>query len=349
MPDLKSRDPVFMDDAMERVKYYIEIFTSNSLEGTGTGEVLRDVTGSAGKMIRPRLLLLCGALGPKASEHRETLCMLAAMVEMTHMASLIHDDIVDEAPYRRGRLSIQKKYGKDAAVYAGDFLISRVHYWQAVKGLNEAAAILSKTVEEMCVGEIGQAMYRYNPEMTTERYLANIQGKTAALFKAACTMGARESGCDSDVLEKLGQLGEYLGLIFQLRDDLMDFLSDDSSMGKKTHKDFSDGIYTLPVLLARQTPEGGKILADLMKQNSKRHLDEDEISLMEETVKMAGGTDATLDYIHHYTSICRDLLASFVDPCPVEKEIMEAEAGAEDGKRYSVEMIRKMLDKFDEI
>ncbi len=352
MPEGKNAGPVFMDDLMERVKYYIGKFTSNSLEGTRTGEVLRDVTGSTGKMIRPRLLLLCSAFGPEGpdgDDRREKCCMLAAMVEMTHMASLIHDDIVDEAPYRRGRLSIQNKYGKEAAVYAGDFLISRVHYWQAVEGLHEAAAVLSKTVEEMCIGEIGQAMHRYDAFMTPDRYMDNIRGKTAALFKAACTMGAMESGCDPGTVARLGQLGEYFGLIFQLRDDLLDFLSDDSSMGKKTHKDFSDGIYTLPVLLAGQTPEGESILRGLMEENSLRQLEEKEISLMEETVKKAGGIDAALDRIRHYTSICRNLLDSFTEKESPEKDIPGGEAEAEDRKSRSLGMMRRMLDKFDEI
>ena len=319
---------------MERVRYYIDKFTSNTLEGTRTGAVLRDVISSSGKMVRPRLLLLCSGFGPDREARYETLCMYAAVIEMTHMASLIHDDIVDEASCRRGKPSIQKKYGKDAAVYAGDFLISRVNYWLAVERQNDVAAQLSKTVEEMCMGEIGQAMYRYDAEMTVDQYLDHIRGKTASLFRAACTIGAMGSGCDRDTVIKLGKLGEYIGIIFQLRDDLLDFISDPSVLGKETHKDFCDGIYTMPVLLAKQTPEAGHRLRDLMRKNSEGKLDDGDILLLEQAVAQGGGIEGTIARIHSYTSLCRELLDSIMDPDPEEQ---------------SLRKIKSMLDKFDDV
>ena len=111
-----------------RVKEYIRLFTANSLQGSPTGAVLSDALSSAGKMLRPRMLLLSSAFGPYRQMRLDRICMLAAMVEMTHTASLIHDDIVDDAAMRRGKTSVQSRYGKDAAVYAGDFLIARVNY-----------------------------------------------------------------------------------------------------------------------------------------------------------------------------------------------------------------------------
>lgn len=349
MPELDSISSVPTDSAMERVKDYIEKFTSNTLAGTRTGAVLQDVIGSSGKMVRPRLLLMCSSFGPDGAGQNESLYMYAAMVEMTHMASLIHDDIVDEASYRRGRLSVQKKYGKDAAVYAGDFLISRVNYWLAVDHHHDVAAYLSKTVEEMCMGEIGQAMYRYDKEMTVDQYLNNIKGKTAALFRAACTIGAMESGCDSETVAKMRRLGEYIGIIFQLRDDLMDFISDPSAMGKETHKDFLDGIYTMPVLLAKQTQAGEEVLNDLMEHNSRRQLGEEEIDLLGQIVRREGGIDGTINRIHGYTSICRKLLDSMTETDPGEYDKTPGMECFRRGKAESARMIRKMLDKFDEV
>ncbi len=349
MPERKSTSIVPTDKAMERVKYYIDRFTSNTLEGTRTGAVLSDVIGSTGKMIRPRLLLLCSAFGPDRYAQIETLCMYAAMIEMTHMASLIHDDIVDEASYRRGKLSIQKKYGKDAAVYAGDFLISRVNYHLAMENQNDVAACLSKTVAEMCMGEIGQAMHRYDTQMTVDQYLKNIKGKTASLFRAACTIGAKGSGCDHDSVANLGKLGEYIGIIFQLRDDLLDFTSDSSAMGKEIHKDFYDGIYTMPVLLARQTPEDEKLLKDLMEKNADRKFGSEDIALLDQAVKRGGGIEGTIARIHDYTSICRNLLDSMmtldsdrVDSAGESNQILTE-------KKQSVQTIRRMLDRFDDV
>lgn len=109
------------DDQVRRVKEYIKLYTKHPFGGTATGAVLDDAASSQGKMIRPRLVLMAGSFGTDRDDVRERLYKLAAVVEMTHLASLIHDDIVDDAPVRRGKPSVQSKYGKNAAVYAGDF------------------------------------------------------------------------------------------------------------------------------------------------------------------------------------------------------------------------------------
>lgn len=301
------------ESAIGRVNYYISKIAENSFSGTKTGAVLDDVIGSSGKMIRPRLLLLCSAFGPDTEEKAERLCMLAAMVELTHMASLIHDDIIDEAPYRRGKPSIQGKYGKDAAVYAGDFLIERIHYWQAKEQLMNAAMLLSKAVEAMCVGEIGQARYRYDANISVEIYMENIKGKTAALFSTACKLGAMEAGCCRETAEKLKRFGEYIGILFQFRDDLLDFTASEEEAGKVTHKDFRDGIYTLPVLMALEAPEGREALLPMMQENAKRSLSADEIEQMEREVIRHGGVKRTVEEIHRYAAMAADILDSLED------------------------------------
>ncbi|MEI3266097.1 MAG: polyprenyl synthetase family protein [Frisingicoccus sp.] len=128
--------------------------------------------------------------------------------------------------------------------------------------LIDAAMILSKTVENMCIGEIGQAVCRYDVNVTVDAYLKNIKGKTASLFSTACELGAIEAGCSEDIAGKLKRFGEYLGIMFQFRDDLLDFTSSEVAEGKKTHKDFHDGIYTLPVLMALGVPEAGSTFTD---------------------------------------------------------------------------------------
>ena len=242
------------DDQVRRVKEYIKLYTQHPFEGTATGAVLDDAASSQGKMIRPRLVLMAGSFGTDRDDVRERLYKLAAVVEMTHLASLIHDDIVDDAPVRRGKPSVQSKYGKNAAVYAGDFLMSRITFYLMREGLNRAGMVIAQAVEEMCAGEIGQAMCRYKEDVTIDQYLQNIHGKTVALFRACCRIGAMESGCDERVSRMLESFGECLGYMFQMRDDLLDFVPDSSMIGKKAHQDFREGIYTLPVLLAREQP-----------------------------------------------------------------------------------------------
>ena len=312
-----------------RVKEYIGRFAAHSLGGTETGAVLDDALGTSGKMIRPRLMLLSSALGPDREERFERICMLAAMVELTHTASLIHDDIVDEAEIRRGQISIQKKYGKDAAVYAGDFLISRVNYHLAKEKLFAAGAILSETVEKMCLGEIGQAACRYREDVTPEKYLDNIRGKTAALFRTACYLGASEAGCPEAEAMALGQLGEYIGIMFQFRDDLMDFMSTEALQGKDTQKDFREGIYTLPVLLSAESEEGRKALLPFMKKSREGTLSEEDIAQMTEVV-LNFGTEKAKKEIHRYAGLAYELTEPYKDSAPMAQ-------------------IRKLIGKLDAI
>ena len=296
------------DKELERVRQYMLKIAENPFKGTATGAVLDDVLGSSGKMLRPRLLLQWGSLGPCFSERSEKLCLLAAMVELTHMASLVHDDIIDEAPTRRGLPSIQRRYGKDAAVYAGDFLISRVNYWEAKEQLAEEAMILSETVEKMCIGEIGQAVNRFRKDVTVERYISCIKGKTASLFDAACRLGALDAGCGEEIVKTAGVFGEYLGIMFQLRDDLLDFTSTQQQEGKETHKDFLDGIYTMPLLMAMRSEEGRNALMPFLEENAKRRPGREELAGMESEVKRFGGVAATIGEIHRYAALAGALL-----------------------------------------
>ncbi len=300
-------------EEMEEVRRYIRVIADHSLAGTATGAVLETVLGSCGKMIRPRLLLLCSGFGPRRERRVDRLLLLAAMVELTHMASLVHDDIVDDARFRRGLPSVQGRFGKDAAVYAGDFLISRVNYWLAREGLSEASMLLSETIERMCRGEIGQASCRFQEDVTAEQYLDNTGGKTASLFSAACTLGARESGCDGETAERLGRLGTNIGMMFQLRDDLLDYTSTATAEGKETHRDFCDGIYTLPLIRAMSSPEGRKQLLPLLRRNLASGLDSAGLHRLEELVERFGGIAAAQEAVHGYARECFVLLDSLAE------------------------------------
>ena len=296
-----------------KVRYYIWKIAAGPDSGTPTGAVLKDALSSSGKLLRPRLLLYFGGMGPEVQARRERLYLLAAMTELTHLASLIHDDIVDEAPSRRGQPSIQSKYGKDAAVYAGDFLISRVFRWGAQEGLLNAVGRLAQTVEDMCAGEIGQAACRYRSDVTEEAYYANIRGKTAALFRTACGLGAAETGCPDWVVKKAEEFGEALGLLFQLRDDLLDFNGSGQTAGKETHKDFRDGIYTMPVLKALRDPWGWNALLPLMRSSREWGLTEDELAIMEQAVVRAGGVEAAWEEVRHYHRLSGEFLNELED------------------------------------
>ncbi len=287
-----------IDDWMEQVDTCLNMYTAHDFNGYGVDDVINDAMSSRGKMIRPRMLLICASFGPHFKERRDVLCELAAIIEATHMASLIHDDIVDDGTSRRGKPSIQYKYGKDAAVYAGDFLMSRVSFYISKDNLNESGAILSKTVEEMCAGEIAQAMCRYREDVTVDEYLSNIHGKTAALFMAACQIGATESGCDEKIIENMKTFGECVGIMFQLRDDLLDFVSDSETEGKEMHRDFKEGIYTMPLICALKNPESREELLPLVRDNRSRDLTKEELTRFEQLIAGLGGIEETLREIY---------------------------------------------------
>lgn len=285
---------------------------AHPFSGSEVGVILEDALDTSGKMIRPRLLLLCAAFGSDWRAQRERLCTLAAMVELSHLASLIHDDIIDDADQRRGRASLQSRYGKDAAVYAGDYLMARLQYFQAAEGLNRPAAILSQAIQGMCAGEIGQALCRYRVDTTLSQYLANIRGKTVELFQAACRIGAIEGGCSEEEIRLLERFGQSLGTLFQLRDDLLDFTADPAQLGKTTHKDFRDGIYTMPVLCALRAPEGRRELLPLMEKNAREPLSPAELARAGELVFSLGGVAATQEEIHR----CRQTLDGLLEQLP---------------------------------
>lgn len=293
---------------IKQVKYYMQIIGAHSMQGTEVGEILDNSLDMSGKMFRSKLLLLCGVLGPDWEEKLDRLCKLAAMVELTHLASLIHDDIVDDSPYRRGQESIQKRYGRNAAVYAGDFLMARIYHYEAVEYLNESAAVLSKAVESMCAGEIGQGVARYNEDTTIEQYFKNIEGKTAALFEAACYIGAKEAGCSEELTGKLALFGKNIGYMFQIKDDILDFTSDLHTAGKEPYQDFRNGIYTFPVLMALENPECKKILYPIMKENRVRKLSEKEIKDVVECVIGFGGIKKSYEKIKSLGEINSELI-----------------------------------------
>ena len=257
--------------------------------GGAVGEILRDVGESKGKRLRPRLLLLAGRYGARFETARERLCRLGALVELVHMASLIHDDIVDDAPLRRGAPTIQSKYGKDRAVYAGDLLLSRIVQSLFRDGFTRVGAFFGEAVEAMCMGELGQMACRFREDTTVDQYMRNIYGKTAALCRLACRAGAVESGCREDVQAHLEDLGVNFGYMFQIRDDLLDFVSDAAREGKCTQMDFREGILTLPVLYAMEKEPARQKIVALLREAEAGGFGEKEAQCLQEIVASSGG------------------------------------------------------------
>lgn len=209
-------------------------------------EVVYYLLGSGGKRLRPAFLCLaakmCGYEGDKTAD-------ISAVIEYIHTATLLHDDIVDGAKYRRGKPSANVVYGNDIVVLCGDFLYSRAYTLLTEYGDKNIQRTISETALIMSEGEVVQLLKTADVDITMEEYLQIIRRKTAVLFSAACVTGGRIAAASDEKCENLRNFGHFLGLAFQMTDDMMDYLGDSQTMGKKPGTDLYEGKLTLPLII----------------------------------------------------------------------------------------------------
>jgi octaprenyl-diphosphate synthase len=219
----------------------------------GVNQQIETIGAGRGKMLRPALVLLSGlACGKLRREHIE----LAAMIEMIHTATLLHDDVIDQAEKRRNHPTVNRLWGNTAAVLLGDFLLSRAFLAGAELKTPQAQKILGQTAQRICLGELLQNIRRADWTMDQEDYLDIIEAKTASLFSTACRLGAMASGADPATAENFAAYGRCVGLAFQITDDILDITGNGKKTGKTMGTDFSQGKPTLPVIhfLKQQNP-----------------------------------------------------------------------------------------------
>jgi octaprenyl-diphosphate synthase len=190
-------------------------------------------------------VLLCGKL---ISEINDEHINFAAMVELIHMASLLHDDVIDKDSVRRGQASANALWGNTVAVLLGDFLLSRAFTLSALSKSSGAAAALGQTAQTLCTGELKQNLLKGCWELTEQDYFNIIEAKTAALFRCSCQLGAIASDASEDQVGILSEFGYAFGMAFQIADDLRDILSSEQREGKTVGTDFREEKLTLPVI-----------------------------------------------------------------------------------------------------
>jgi geranylgeranyl pyrophosphate synthase len=220
----------------------------------GGRELAAHATGTlsaGGKRLRPILVFLC-ANGDAAADER--LVAGAAAVELLHMATLVHDDVLDGAALRRGRPTVFADGGRRAATATGDLLFSRAFAELAAAGSEEAVRALSAASSALARGELMQRADAWSPDVSSERYLARCRLKTASLFEASCRLGALFGGRPS-LAASLGCFGDRIGLAFQMLDDVLDVAGPAERTGKPRGADLLDGTVTLPLILARGRDE----------------------------------------------------------------------------------------------
>lgn len=225
------------------------------------GEYLR---ASGGKRVRPALLILAtyaaGGIGKNANVIR-----MAAVMEMLHTATLVHDDIIDNAELRRNRPSVNAKYGNQTAVLMGDWLYMTAFETSLGERSLEILDILTRLTRKMTEGELIQLTLLNNVNISRDEYFDVLRRKTAFLFSGCCEIGAILGKAPAEQQEALKNYGMDLGIAFQLADDLLDLTSDDSTLGKKAGADLVEGKITMPlILLAEEKPEIKDLLAEVM-------------------------------------------------------------------------------------
>jgi heptaprenyl diphosphate synthase len=238
------------------------------VESVTTGEEFLDevtthLLAAGGKRLRPVLALATATSGTTPATREDLLGAVA--VELVHLASLYHDDVMDEATVRRNVESVNARFGNLVAIVAGDFLLARSAEIAAGLG-TEIAGLLAATLGELCQGQVAEVHAAFQVTRTEAAYARAISGKTASLMATSCRIGALTGGLPRDQVEAFTAFGRAFGMVFQVRDDILDVIGTEAELGKPAGQDLAEGIYTLPVLLALDDPEVGPELRVLLGQ-----------------------------------------------------------------------------------
>jgi octaprenyl-diphosphate synthase len=301
---------------MERVNAMILSRTGS--EVTMIPEVANHLIASGGKRLRPMLTLATAAL---AGYEGEGHVKLAASVEFMHTATLLHDDVVDESELRRGKIAARIKWGNEASVLVGDFLLGQAFKMMVEVSSLRALDILSSAATVIAEGEVMQLAAAKNTETNEDEYLAVIRAKTAELFAAACEVGPVIAGRPKAEQAACRSYGMNLGIAFQLVDDALDYGGKSAMLGKNTGDDFREGKITLPVVLAfrRGTDEE----RDFWKRTLERgEIEDDDLQEAIAIMHRYRTLEDTIERARHYGAMARDALALF-PRSPLKQALLE--------------------------
>jgi heptaprenyl diphosphate synthase len=264
-------------------------------------QVTTHLIRAGGKRLRPLLAIASATGGAREASQDDLLGGIA--LELMHLASLYHDDVMDEAEIRRNVDSVNARFGNVVAIVAGDYLMARSAAIAADLG-TDVAALLARTLASLTRGQVSEVRTAFDVSRTIDDYLEAIGGKTAALMASSCQVGALTSRRAPEVAEALGAFGRAFGMVFQIRDDLLDLIAVDGQLGKPSGQDLAEGIYTLPVLVALDDASVGDELRTLLG----KPLDEPEREKARALVTSTAGVDLAMSEGERWAAIARDAL-----------------------------------------
>ena len=258
---------------------------------------MAELFAAGGKRVRPALVLLAARCG---THDLDKLTPAAMAVELTHAATLVHDDVIDRSAVRRGRPTVAASLGDEPAIVIGDFYFAKAYELAARTGSAEVVGILARAVMEICAGEVRQQAIRYRYGTGVDEYMQRIESKTAALLAARCDIGASLAGVTPELRSALHEYGRMLGLAFQIADDVLDYLGSEGEIGKPIGKDITEGFATLPLMVAMEDESIAKQLKSVLQDG--RELSAQEASAVVDVVRGSGAPQRALERARQYAS-----------------------------------------------
>jgi len=246
---------------------------------------------AGGKRLRPAFVLLSANI---FMDELEEAISLATALELTHLASLVHDDVIDNSTFRRGAFTVKHEWGNRISINAGNYILARALALSASYNRRDIMEILADTSMKICEGEIIQMVSSYNVNVGLKNYLRRIERKTALLISVSCKLGAMISSASPDEVGALERYGYYLGMAFQVTDDILDFVADEEMLGKPTGSDVKQGVITLPAIYALKNSPDRKELSELL--SSPRMCSEKSERILEIIIDSEG-----IDYAYFVT------------------------------------------------
>lgn len=288
-----------------------------TIENKAIQDTIFQLLDSGGKLLRPAYFLLFSKLGNIEKQNHQQLIAAAASTEVLHLATLIHDDIIDDSVTRRGVETVQSQYGKDVAVYAGDLLLSV--YFDLLADATESTEAIklnALSMKRLLLGELEQKANTYNIDITFRQYLRSVKGKTAQLFELSCFEGAYWGKASPEVIKKSRQIGHHIGIAFQMLDDILDYSQSSDILAKPVLEDVKQGVYSLPLILALQ--ENKQAFIPLLSK--KTEMTPADIDQVVSLIEHYQGLKKAHEIAAYYTKKALEIISQLPD-CP-EKEIL---------------------------
>jgi heptaprenyl diphosphate synthase len=303
MLSILGRNPLARKIAKDTLLVETELETlARKADDPQLTKVLLHLFSSGGKRLRPALLLLAAQWG---TYQRERAVRMAAAMEMIHAASLVHDDIIDQATTRRGRSTANELWGTKLAVLSGDYLFAAAA--RTVASVDNVAIMdaTARTIMALCAGEISQSARTYQWHVKRQQYYDYISQKTASLTALCCTVGATVSNATPNEIALLTQIGSKLGMAFQIVDDVLDFTADERALGKPIGLDIAQGMMTLPIIQLLERPEGQALNGHLV---DGRAASTETVRSMVSAIRQSGVIDDSYVVAQKFLREAQDLI-----------------------------------------